>query len=1237
MFTRWIWVAVLCGAFLPGSIFARVTSPETTVERAVSPEEWARLRIEGCRVEQRHRDEALARLARSLKRTAESKEEQSFPDEEASAYAELIEKERHVQLNQLNYLLFESRKKVFEEVFRHRLQWGHRFPWASGFLPLDTQTFGREMEALTEGTTPCALDVLESTLLVATFGLPLKKQWIDQKITPEQVLGEVENEYARQARMSRTLEDTYTELRPKSELQSARLIEAVLERMMSTSSSQGGLSPDLRRPLVQQIEHFFLLAAEPLRLRQYLTMALAELDTSIGIRLSQASVDHLHDRIQKRLFKDLEAMRKFAASSPRENIRQTYPLVAEWFEEEALPELQKRLFADPFSAYWFYVQTGVVAQRPFAFEGANLRVDWTTPDLKTLKRHSMEGTHVLLFQRRIPRSYVERFRELERSMIDTVMSREEVLARLGANGDTPAEPERLSRLLPSEGKISSLDLLSATVRDTSRFQGTLETSALRAGLKVFHQAKRETLNREIHNLPPSPDRGRLVTYLRTAGEWMLELEEREAFEHRFQESLGGGPIGWLLRHTMIGNGVPVELWAPGGVTGEAFARLVDGVVATNPKSGRSYHGKQGSDVRFLDSGEAYHSALVDLIDNAKDFLNIQQFDWKLDRGGKEVTYRLMAKKLGLTGDEYEALIEEFHDGICLDAKTKYKTLLFDIPPSKMKNLLFYKLISHSEREPIKPLRQKLKGLLKGSLGCPSVESCGDLSKIQQIAGTRYDSRRQSQRDYRRAWEVYQELQSLFEEHVPELKDTKPQGSLADYLQGSSRVQRFVDRFGLKRTDVPNKPFDINILVDGKQDLGNLRWFHPSVELPYFYSDPVRTLHNQLFEFNVKLVLWKGIIEFPWHIGPLPIGGRWIGGVFPFPYVPWPWLQYVPGFGPEYPWGGIGWNLTFQHLLATDVRTWWAMASHTKSVSSESMSLESGLGFATRYFNLYPEFRTWHDAGIVARGAVVGDVNDRFVRQFNRARVNNRGIPGSRGVKVPPLQYPDYDSKSEEHRGNRSWVLTTNTDGKDYDYRGVFMAALAAAQDNIYIENVFFSARLISRMLVRKAREFRGRVNCEGLTNLECGMKKRDAVKIYLILPEATDKASIDLAGRSEFYEMINEGVKVYRWAPRSGYSAHKMLHTKAWLIDYKEGRPALAYVGSHNADQRSLWADNEMGIVTTSPEFAKVLYEELFQADLKSDSIAASRSSFEIERLMNPERAFGRLLRLIMVDLSWFF
>src|SRR5262249_33043077 len=100
-------------------------------------------------------------------------------------------------------------------------------------------------------------------------------------------------------------------------------------------------------------------------------------------------------------------------------------------------------------------------------------------------------------------------------------------------------------------------------------------------------------------------------------------------------------------------------------------------------------------------------------------------------------------------------------------------------------------------------------------------------------------------------------------------------------------------------------------------------------------------------------------------------------------------------------------------------------------------------------------------------------------------------------------------------------------------------------------------------------------------------KKRDAVKIYIILPEATDRPSIDLIGRSDFYEMVNEGVKVYRWAPRDGYAAQRMMHTKAWLVDYKEGRPALAYGGSNNADQRRLGADTQMDILRDSPEFAK--------------------------------------------------
>jgi hypothetical protein len=105
---------------------------------------------------------------------------------------------------------------------------------------------------------------------------------------------------------------------------------------------------------------------------------------------------------------------------------------------------------------------------------------------------------------------------------------------------------------------------------------------------------------------------------------------------RLQTDLNGEPIGWLFRQIVIGNGVPIELWAPGGVSGDAFAKLVDEVLASNPSSGRWYGAKLSPDVRLLESGESYHRELVELIDATKNFLNIQQYDWKVDRGGKRL-------------------------------------------------------------------------------------------------------------------------------------------------------------------------------------------------------------------------------------------------------------------------------------------------------------------------------------------------------------------------------------------------------------------------------------------------------------------------------------------------------------------------------------------------------------------------------------------------------------------------
>jgi PLD-like domain len=1232
MLRRWIWLAIwLPGFIAPTHSFCSDPGPQQaglTVE-SVSPQEWARLCLEQCQTEKERRTDNLSSLRQYLQDNAQSIEEKSFPDREASTYDRTLEKERRIRDNQLNYLLFKSKGKVLRELIRQRLE------GTSSSLMLDGETFGRAIDVLTAGTTPCVLDALESTLLIAAFGLPLKRAWIDHGITPTLILEEVESEYTRRSRANRTAEETYFDLRSTEE-QSKTLIEPMLKRMIASSMIHNTLSSDTQQRLIQHLVQFFQLSAEFLRMRVYINMSVAALETSFGIRLSQNSVGSLQKRVEKMLFKNLETRRKTANASPQEIWRRVYPLVDEWFQREALPQLQRRVFVDPFSAFWLYVQTGMVAKRPLAFREAKLKLDPQTADLTMLRGHSMAGAHELLFHNKVPTDYVKWFEKIELSITNTTLSPDELLSQAANCGIDPIDQSRLKKLLQIEGmrgSVSSLDLLSFFVRDASRFEGAPETKALLAGLAAFRQAKLEKLDREIQKLPQTPDRGRLATYLRTTVEWMLELEERETREHRFQESIGGGPVGWFLRQVAIGNGVPVELWAPGGVTGEAFSRLVDVIVANNAESGRSYNGKLSYETRFLDSGEEYHKAILSLIDTAEDFLNIQQFDWRPDRVGKEVAYRLMAKKLGLTSHEYDALVLETRGGVLMNAKAKHRTLLYDIPPSKIKNLLFYKLLSSSKREPIQELRHRLEASLGGKIDCPFVESCGDFSKIHDMAGARYDPSRGSEANYVEAWEIFRGLQSLFEKDRPRFEDTTPRHSIAEYLEDHSRVQRFVRRYGLKRLSAPEDPFDINIVADGKQ---GLELFRPGTQFPYVYSDQLRGLHDQLFEFDVRLVRWKGPIEFPWHLGKLPIGGRRIGGVFPLVYVPWPWLLHVPGLG----WAGIGGSLVLQHILTTDMRTWWAMSMHTKSVSSEAEALEGGMGFGTRYFNIYPGFRTWHDAGVAVRGPIVGDINDQFVEVFNRARVNNRGIPESRGVEIPALRYPEYEFESgtnSDNSGYRTWVLTTNPAGKNYNYRGVFMAALAGARHNIYIENVFFSDPLISRMLVRKAREFRGRVDCSGLTDLECGAKKRDAVQIYIILPEATDRPSIDLIGRSDFYEMVNEGVKVYRWAPRDGYAAQSMMHTKAWLIDYKEGYPALSYVGSHNADQRSLWADNEMGILSTSPKFAKELHDDLFEVDLHRDSTLASRSSLEVEGLMSIHRILGPFLRLVLVDLSWFF
>jgi phosphatidylserine/phosphatidylglycerophosphate/cardiolipin synthase-like enzyme len=667
------------------------------------------------------------------------------------------------------------------------------------------------------------------------------------------------------------------------------------------------------------------------------------------------------------------------------------------------------------------------------------------------------------------------------------------------------------------------------------------------------------------------------------------------------------------------------------VQGGEFAELVDRLTPKNGDSGNQYHGKEAERVRLVHNGREYHEALVEVIDTARDFINITAFDWKTDAGGRDIAYRLMAKKLDISGDGYRRFFETFSEGLPLDGRSSPAIPFYDIPTTRMKDLLVWFFFQESDDPAIVAAREAVRGA-GASLACETVMLCGDLRGLFEQAGERYEPGAAPAST--RAWQAYQRLDSLFAERPPNLSDVRRQRALREYIEDPDALRRLISRYGKRRTD-RDEPLPINVVADAKQTFFNVHVGERSGYFPHFFSDPIRDIYFPLLEFDVHLVTWKGPLEFPWRVGAVPVPGRKIFRVIPMPFVPYAWLNAVPGFGAL---GAVS-SVFLQYLVASDPRVYWGMVSHTKSWSNESMALESGMGMGSKYFNLHDEYKTWHDMGAAVYGPPAADVNDHFVQVFNQARVNNAGIPSSRGVAARKLRYEDYrpPERPPATAGRQStWLLTTHPEQGDSNYRGVFLAALAAARTNIFIENSFFSDPLVARMLMRKAREFRGRVSCAGLTEMQCSERRRDAVRIHLVLPDASDKPIVDAVGTADFHEMLHLGIKIHRWGPTSGWSASRMLHTKAWLVDYEPGQGGLSYVGAANATQRSHLSDNEAGILTRSPEFAREVFERLFEPDIKVDSRLEGVEGFHIAWSSNPVVRASRWLRRLLVDLLWF-
>ena len=1187
-----------------------------------SPEQWADAALQRCRVGAERIAAADATLSKERDSIPVSRDQAAFLKQEAHARARADASGRRTAVARLNALLSGSRARFFNR------QSGAD----DSFVDVLTDLLGRE--------DVCAIGALEATILFGVLGVPFDRDSAAHA-RPEDEFQILDARMSTYAATRDTLDRIFERLRPGPTENPLPYVEAVARRAMQmrrTPASATPLDPDLERRLSELLE-FITYAAEPIRIQIYLHGKVDVVEGTIGTALPDGSDEQLFRGVERALYSSVDKMRRLREQSPRAILISLDSIVDRWFRGTALPAIRRSLRSNAYAAYWFFVQSGGVVAAGPVFTGSRVQVLRPRFALTQLAGLGLAEALARIDDVRVPAHFLDQHVELESTLTDLTLSHDEVLERISQSGMSQTLRRRLGEFLTAvtaTSQVSSLDVYRRIIRDANRIRGFVDREVVTAAINVLYAAKASRLEHEIQRIAgryPAEGPG-LAAYLRTDAALMLELEQRQALEAGFRQSTSGAAVGWLLSQFFIGGSVPIQLWAPGGVNGPEFAQLVDELAPKNRESGNDYVGKPVSQIEVVHDGREYHTALVTVIDSARDFINISSFDWKTDAGGRDIAYRLMAKKLGIDREWYSEFLARFEQGLPRDPTHPSIVPFYDIPTTRMKDLLVTYFILTSNQADVARARESL--LAAGAtLECTTVMTCGDLEPLLLQTATRYDRRRQSPA-LDRAWLAYQQIEALFSERPPALDHVHPRRALRDYSSDPDALRRFVRRVGPRRTDRPADPLDINIVADAKQNIFNLRMGERSQQFPYFVTEPIRDIYFMLLEFDVRVVLWKGAMEFPWHVGAVPVPGRKIMGFIPMPFVPYPWLSAVPGFG----WAGPYTSVFLQYLLASDVRIWWGSVNHTKSWSNESMALESGMGMGSKYFNQFDDYRTWHDTGVLVQGGVVDDVNDHFVQVFNEARRNNTGLPSSRGARISRLRYEDFlraqapaAAQPGEHR---AWVLTTHPEQGDANYRGVFVAALAAARRNIYIENSFFSDPLIARMLMHKAREFRGRVNCDGLSSQECAVRTRDAVRIHLILPDSSDKPIVDAVGAADFQEMLHLGIKVHRWHPDAGWSASRMLHSKAWLIDYEPGTGGLAYVGAANATQRSHLADNEAGILSTDPAFARELFERVIEPDLTTDSRLESEGNFQVVWSSSRVVRSSRWLRRLLVQLFWF-
>ena len=240
-----------------------------------------------------------------------------------------------------------------------------------------------------------------------------------------------------------------------------------------------------------------------------------------------------------------------------------------------------------------------------------------------------------------------------------------------------------------------------------------------------------------------------------------------------------------------------------------------------------------------------------------------------------------------------------------------------------------------------------------------------------------------------------------------------------------------------------------------------------------------------------------------------------------------------------------------------------------------MSVDGRIAFLGGY-NIGSLFAAgWRDTQVRLRGEIVKEAENSFTDFWNAHRTMD--LP-----EITPDEERDWNPAARVRRNDPYMRI--------FPIRGMYLEAMDRANTHIYLTHAYFIPdRAMRRGLIEAAQR---------------------GADVQVLIPEQSNHVTADWLARRYFYELLENGVRIFRYK-------YIMIHSKTATID-----GVWSTIGSANIDRYSLLGNYEINLEVYSERLSAQM-EEMFEVDKTN---ATELTLEEWERRPLPAKFVERIL-----------